>query len=166
MFRTKQNSRFISFLIWYLPVVCVQFFSGKITVTSIHPWYDNLCKGSWTPPNWIFGPIWTILYLMMALAISMVYRLNAKGVQYRLAYFLFFLQLFINGLWSYVFFGLHMIGWALIDLGFLILLITIMIVWFFRICRSASLLLFPYLLWVIYAFSLNLGVWWFNPTLR
>ena len=152
----------ISLIIWYLPAVFVQIISGLITVNSMNPWYIGLEKGCWTPPSWVFGPTWAVLYIMMSISVWMVYLAKATRLQYRSAYLLFFTQLLANGLWSLLFFGLHMPGWALVDLFILIILVFITAVYFFSIRQLAGLFLLPYLLWIIYAFYLNAAIWWLN----
>lgn len=161
IFRKKSMYKMISFFFWYLPIAVIQLISGKITVRSI-PWYETLKKGYWSPPNWVFGPIWTILYLMMAVAIWLVYHSSASRYQYRLACTVFFAQLIVNGLWSFLFFGLHMPGWALLDLFLLIILIAITIICFFNIRPLTGILLVPYLLWSMYASYLNTAIWLLN----
>jgi tryptophan-rich sensory protein len=158
----KKTRSFTSLILWYLPVLCVQIVSGRITIGSIGSWYKNLTKASWTPPAWIFGPAWTLLYILMTISVWIIYCTKSTKNQYRIAYSLFFSQLLANALWSFLFFKLHMPGWALIDLGILILLIILTSICFFRIHRIAALLLLPYLMWTIYAFSLNAAIWWLN----
>ncbi len=158
----KKTKYFTSLILWYLPVLCVQIISGRITIGSIGPWYRNLNKGCWTPPAWVFGPAWTLLYILMTLSVWMIYRTKSTKSRHRIAFFFFFSQLIANALWSFLFFKLHMPGWALVDLGLLIFLIVITFIYFFRIHRLAALLLLPYLMWTIYAFSLNAAIWWLN----
>ncbi len=151
-----------SLILWYLPVALVQFISAHITISSLNPWYQTLQKGIGTPPSWVFGPTWTILYIMMTVAVWMVYRAETTRAKHAFAYVLFFTQLFANSLWSFLFFGFHLPGWALIDLGLLILLILLTTVCFFHIRKLAGFLLLPYLLWSAYAFYLNAAIWWLN----
>ena len=158
---SKVNDRgWVALLLWYLPVVAVQLIAGTITATSITPWYRALEKAPWTPAAWLFGPVWTVLYIMMACAVWLLHQTAAP--QRHWAYTLFFAQLFFNGLWSFLFFYFHLIGWALIDLGLLVGLIAMTITTFFRIRPLSGLLLLPYFLWSLYAFSLNAAIWWLN----
>lgn len=159
---TKKNTGAISLILWYLPVALVQFISARVTVNTINPWYKNLNKACWNPPSWVFGPTWTVLYIMMAVAVWVVYQAEVKPSKHRLAYSLFFIQLIVNGLWSILFFGLHSPGWALLDLTLLVFLVAVTAIIFFRVRRLAGLLLLPYLLWSIYALSLNAAIWWLN----
>lgn len=160
--RVKKIDLISSFILFYLPLFFVQIISGRVTITSINTWYKSLEKSSWTPPSWVFGPIWTVLYLMMAVAVWMVYRSKTNKDKKIYAYSLFFTQLCANCLWSFLFFSFHMIGAALADLCLLILLISITSVYFFRIRRLTGLLLLPYLLWSIYALYLNAAIFYLN----
>ena len=122
-------------------------------------WYAALVKPSWNPPNWIFGPVWSTLYLLNAIAAWRVWRAG----QSRLALCVWFVHLVPNALWSYLFFGAKRIDWALIDIILLSFSIVTVIALFFRRDRIAALMMLPYLLWVSFAsvltwtlFSLNL----------
>lgn len=158
----KEHNRILTLLIWYVPVALVQLVSGRITVNSLYPWYRSLEKGWWTPPDWVFGPVWTLLYGMMAVSVWMIYHAKATRRQHSIAYVLFFTQLFVNGLWSFLFFRFHLLGLALADLGLLVLLVALNAYYFYRVRPLAGLLLVPYLLWSLYAFSLNAAIWWLN----
>ena len=113
-------------------------------------WYRNLAKPSFNPPDWIFGPVWTLLYLLMAVAAWLVWlRAGLRGGKVALA--LFTAQLALNGAWTPLFFGLHEIGWALADLAVLWLAIAATLISFWRIRPLAGVLLAPYLAWVSFA---------------
>jgi tryptophan-rich sensory protein len=117
-------------------------------------WYQQLTKPAWTPPNWVFGPVWTILYAAMAVAAWLVWR-NRSIAEVSRPLALFAVQLVLNGLWSYLFFGRQMIGMAFIDIMALWLLIILTTVVFWRYNRYAGILFVPYVLWVTYAATLN-----------
>jgi tryptophan-rich sensory protein len=125
-------------------------------------WYAALAKPSFTPPNWAFGPVWTVLYLLMGIAAFLVWRkgLASAGVKTALAWFL--VQLGLNAVWTPVFFGLHRIGLALVVIVLLWAAIVATTHRFFRILRPAGLLLVPYLLWVSFATVLNASLWRLN----
>jgi tryptophan-rich sensory protein len=125
-------------------------------------WYAALAKPSFTPPNWVFGPVWTVLYLLMGIAAFLIWRkgLASAGVKTALAWFL--VQLGLNALWTPVFFGLHRIGLALAVIVLLGAAIVATMYRFFRISRPAGLLLVPYLLWVSFATVLNASLWYLN----
>jgi translocator protein len=120
-------------------------------------WYAGLHKPAWNPPNWIFGPVWTLLYIMMAVAAWLVWRRGGFTVQ-RKALSLFLTQLLLNLLWSPLFFGLHRPGLAFVDLLLLWLALAATVRAFWRARPSASFLLLPYLAWLTFAGSLNLAI--------
>lgn len=124
-------------------------------------WYETLAKPSWTPPNWLFPVAWTLLYLMIAVAGWLVWRtVGFSGAS--LAFALYFLQLLLNAAWSWLFFGLHRMDLALVDISVLWLTIAANIVAFYAIRPGAGYLLIPYLIWVTYAAALNLTIWQMN----
>jgi translocator protein len=123
-------------------------------------WYQHLVKPIWTPPNWIFAPVWTVLYLMMGISSWLVWREKSRHSAFALAVFL--LQLGLNALWSWIFFGAHKVGAALVELSILWIAIVLTIYFFDKVSRLAAYLLLPYVFWVTYAVSLNAGVWCLN----
>jgi tryptophan-rich sensory protein len=135
---------------------------GWVTAASIKDWYPTLHKPSFNPPNWVFGPVWTVLYVMMGAAAWRVW-LKARGVRARRALTLFALQLALNLGWSITFFGLHAIGTAVAVIIALEATIVGTIFLFHRIDRPAAALLVPYALWVAFATVLNVAIWRLNP---
>jgi tryptophan-rich sensory protein len=124
-------------------------------------WYARLRKPSWNPPNWIFGPVWTLLYLLMAAAAWLVWRrYGITGAIVPLA--IFVLQLALNAAWSWLFFGQHRLGAALIELAVLWIAILITLVLFWTREALAGALLLPYLAWVTFAGVLNWTLWKLN----
>ncbi len=124
-------------------------------------WYEALAKPAWTPPNGVFAPVWTALYLLMGTAAWLVWRrAGFAGASAALA--LFVAQLALNALWSYLFFGAHRIGAALIEVLVLWAVILIVAVLFWRQTRIAGLLMLPYLIWTGFASALNLALWRMN----
>ena len=137
---------------------------GSLAVTDpgFSTWYASIEKPGFTPPSWVFGPVWTILYLLMGVAAFLVWQ---KGVGFRLvrtALAWFLVQLVLNASWSPVFFGLHRIGLALVIVVLLWVAIVITMYRFFRVSRPAGMLLIPYLLWVSFATVLNASIWHLN----
>jgi translocator protein len=125
-------------------------------------WYARLLQPALTPPGWIFGPVWTMLYLMMGVAAWLVWRrYGLRGAAWPLG--LFLVQLGLNACWSYLFFGRHHPGLALLDILTLWLAILATLIAFWRYHRPAGQLLLPYLLWVTFAVYLNLQFWRLNP---
>ena len=135
---------------------------SAFAITSIATWYAGLAKPAFTPPGWVFGPVWTALYLLMGVALYLVWSASAKTRVAKPAFKAFGLQLSLNFLWSLLFFGLRSPLYGLIDIAFLWVAVLVTAVRFYRISRSAGALLVPYLLWVTLASLLNLYVFLLN----
>jgi translocator protein len=132
------------------------------TAPAITNWYAGINKPSWNPPNWLFGPVWTVLYAMMATAAWLVWR--RLGLQAAATPLFFFaMQLMLNTLWSVFFFGLHNPGLAFAEIILLWLSIAATIYYFWRVRPLAGVLLIPYLAWVSFAAFLNFTIWRLNP---
>jgi tryptophan-rich sensory protein len=140
--------------------LCFLASAGAIVV-STGGWYASLQKPSWNPPPWIFGPVWTLLYIMMAVAAWMIWRAGGWRAQGRALGF-FLLQWLLNALWTPLFFGLHrpLLAFAEIMALWLALLITTILFW--RVRKIAGFLLLPYLAWVSFAAFLNFTLWQLN----
>jgi tryptophan-rich sensory protein len=132
-----------------------------LTTPSLRPWYATLRKPAWTPPNWLFGPVWTALYLCMAVAAWLVWR-QAGFSPARLPLTLFVIQLALNVIWSGIFFRLRLPGAAFLEVVLLWLFILLTATAFWPVSRTASWLLVPYLTWVTYAGVLNAAIWRMN----
>lgn len=130
------------------------------TSPAIPGWYASLTKPAFNPPSWLFGPVWITLYLLMGIALFLVWQ---KGIsKTHLGMIFFIAQLLLNALWSYLFFGLQNPFIALIEIAFLLAFIILTIVYFWSVSRPASILLIPYALWVAFASVLNFSIWWLN----
>ncbi len=124
-------------------------------------WYASLAKPDWNPPSYVFGPVWTTLYILMGISAWLVWRkVGFSGAKSVLA--LFLVQLVLNSLWSYLFFGLHQPGFALIEIVILWSVILVVTIGFWRISATAGIMLLPYLCWVGFASVLNLQLWRLN----
>lgn len=134
---------------------------GLATSRSVRTWYQKIERPGWTPPDWLFGPVWTVLYATMAVAAWLVWR-RAGWTGARAALALFAVQLFLNAGWSWLFFGLQSPGAALAELVVLWCAIVATVVAFWRVTPAAGLLLLPYLLWSTFAAALNLAIWRMN----
>lgn len=134
---------------------------AAITTPEIATWYPTLAKPPFNPPNWIFGPVWTTLYVLMAIAAWLVWRRSGFSGA-RAALLLFLTQLALNCFWSLQFFGLHRIGLALVDIVLLLAVIVATALAFRRHSPIAALLLVPYLAWVCFATVLNFAIWRLN----
>lgn len=135
---------------------------GAIATTpEIDGWYRTIEKPTWTPPGYLFGPVWTTLYIMMAIAAWLIWKkAGTKAAAFPLT--LFGVQLMLNVAWSWIFFGLHQPGWAFAEIILLWFAITATTVVFFRKQKVAGLLMIPYLAWVSFAGVLNFAIWQLN----
>lgn len=132
------------------------------TQDSITTWYVQLQKPFFTPPDWVFGPAWTILYLFMAISAFLIWNRGFDHPEVRLALKYFLIQLVLNGIWTPLFFGFHLILIAFMDIILLWWAISAAILAFKKISLRASILLIPYLIWVTYAAILNAAIWYLN----
>ncbi|HMB97150.1 MAG TPA: TspO/MBR family protein [Balneolaceae bacterium] len=124
-------------------------------------WYESLERPSWNPPAWVFGPVWTILYTMMGISAWLVWKdYGFSNAQTALS--LFLVQLILNGAWSYIFFGLHSLPGASVEILFLLLFIGLTIFQFYKKSKPAAWLLVPYFLWVAFASVLTFAIWSMN----
>lgn len=135
---------------------------GSLATTAQSNWYRNLTKPSFNPPGWIFGPVWTGLYILMAVAFFMIWRRGFADRRGRIALTCFLVQLVLNAVWTLLFFGLQSPLAALLDIAFLLVAIVLTIWAFARISKAAAWLLAPYLCWVAFAAVLNGSIWWLN----
>jgi tryptophan-rich sensory protein len=132
------------------------------TRSAIPTWYATLEKPFFTPPNWLFAPVWTLLYILMGVAAFLVWRKGLENRGVRIALIVFLIQLVLNALWSVVFFGLESPLYGLVVIAVLWIAILVTVIKFFRISRVASVLMWPYLLWVTFAAVLNSSIWMLN----
>lgn len=134
---------------------------GIFTIAEIPTWYAGLNKPSFNPPNWLFGPVWTSLYTMMGIAIYLVWKqpeteIRKKAIQ------LFIVQFVLNFFWSIIFFSLHSIGAALIEIIVMWIFILLTIIQFSKLSKPAAWLLVPYIAWVSFATLLTASIWKLN----
>ena len=125
------------------------------TVSSVGSWYSGLAKPFFNPPSWLFGPVWTILYLLMGISLYLVWTKKLKS---KTALYIFGVQLVLNTLWSIFFFGLQQPLLAFIEIIFLWIMIMLTIIYFYKISKTAAYLLIPYILWVSFAAVLNIAI--------
>ena len=136
--------------------------SGFATARGVETWYPTLVKPSFNPPAWVFGPTWTVLYVLMGVALFLVWRQGMETPGVRLALAVFAAQLLLNGLWSIIFFGMQSPGWALAEIILLWLAILATLWAFWRLTPAAGWLLVPYVAWVSFAAVLNGSIWALN----
>lgn len=144
-------------------IVCFSaaFIGSIATASNINEWYGGINKPSWNPPNWIFGPVWTTLFLMMAISVWLVW-IRVGFAKAKFAISAFAIQLILNVLWSVVFFGLQQIGWACVEIAVLWVCIAATVFLFQQHSKLAAILLAPYLAWVSFAAFLNFTIWQLN----
>ena len=149
------KNKFISFILFFIITYSASFIGGMATISFKEPWYSELIKSNYNPPDWIFAPVWTALYLMMTLAIWFFWHSKNRDMN---TIYIYFIHIVFNTTWSIVFFGLHQILFALIVLLILIFLIVILIIRFKRVNLTSYYLMIPYLLWTLYALFLNFNL--------
>lgn len=136
--------------------------SGFFTVTGVESWYQYINKPSWNPPNGVFGPVWTTLYIMMGIALFLVWKADASRDLKKIAIGLFGAQLLLNFFWSFIFFKLEQPGWAFAEILVMWLFILMTIFAFAQVSKPAAWLLVPYISWVSFAAILNYTIWRMN----
>ncbi|MBV1703207.1 MAG: tryptophan-rich sensory protein [Hyphomicrobiales bacterium] len=141
-----------------IPVVLAAAAGNFATIPNLAPWYAGLVKPGFNPPNWLFGPVWTVLYLAMMVAAWRVLRIGPT----RAAIAAFAFQLVLNAAWSFAFFGGHSPGFGLVVILALDAAVLATIAAFARLDRAAALLLVPYAAWIAFATALNAAIWILN----
>ena len=153
------KNKFLSFLIFGFVTFSASFIGSIATITSKEPWYSSLNKSGLNPPDWVFAPVWTTLYLFMTIAIWSAWHKNYKDLN---IIYIYLMHLFFNTTWSIVFFVFHNIFAALINLIIIIGFIIILMVQYKKISNLSFILMIPYLLWCIYALTLNISLYILN----
>ena len=152
------KNKYLSLLLLLFITFIASTIGGFITATFKEPWYSEIVLPSYNPPSWVFAPIWTLLYIMMSIAIWKVWinSFDKKTLN------LYFIHLLFNGSWSVIFFGFHQIGLALINLIFILIFIITLMKKYFKIDKVSFYLMLPYLIWSSYAFILNFSIFILN----
>jgi tryptophan-rich sensory protein len=159
-------SRWLVLLGFLLLVFLIEWGGHKLTFSSVQSWYLTLEKPLWTPPSWLFGPVWTVLYLSIAVSGWLVWEQAKPSEMRRRSFFVYGGQLLANLLWSYFFFFLRSPMMGLLDILLLLGLVGWNITLFMRLYKPAGLLLIPYFCWTLYAATLNLAIWVLNSPLK
>ena len=157
----KKRNQWVGLIVSVLICFAAAGVGSLVTTPQIPTWYAGLQKPEWTPPDWLFGPVWSVLYLMMAVAAWLIWRQNDPSTT-RIPLSLFGVQLVLNSLWSVLFFGRQNPGMAAFEIIFLWVAILATLIAFWRRSRWAGALLVPYLLWVSFAAVLNCEIWRLN----
>lgn len=156
-------NKYSKILVCVATCLAIGYLSGQVTKDAIVTWYPTIEKPSFNPPNWIFAPVWSLLFILMGVAAGLVWtKMEDNKEIVRKALTFFAIQLALNSLWSYLFFGLHNPFLALIEIILLWLLIYETYNQFVKINKIAGYLFVPYLLWVSFATILNANIWWLN----
>ena len=149
------RNKYLTFILFFIITFSSSFIGGIATISFKEPWYSTLIKPSFNPPYWVFGPVWSTLYLMMTISIWLYWHSKNKDMN---TVYIYFIHLVFNSSWSIVFFVYHNIVLALVVLVILISLIIILIIRFRRVKKMSSYLMVPYLLWVSFALILNVSI--------
>lgn len=161
--KTIKMNKITRILAVVVTCLAIGYFSGMVTRSAITTWYPTLVKPSFNPPNWIFAPVWSMLYVMMGVAAGLVWdRIDAEKEVVKKALILFAIQLALNALWSYLFFGLKNPMLASLEVIILWLMIYETYIQFAKINKIAGYLLIPYLFWVGFATILTVSIWFLN----
>lgn len=154
----RKDVRAFSFVISLSLAYSAALIGSLFTADAINTWYAALTKPELNPPNWLFGPVWTVLYALMAIAAWRIYEKRKKNPKVNLLLWVYVAHLAVNAFWSIAFFGLHNPLLALVVVAVLWLCIAYLAVSFYRVDRMAGLLLLPYLAWVTFASYLNISI--------
>lgn len=155
-------SSFVKLVIAITIPVLIGGASGFFTVSGVESWYQTIQKPSWNPPNWVFGPVWTTLYVMMGIALWLVWKEDTSKELKLIAGILFAAQLTLNFFWSFIFFKLEQPGFAFLEILFMWVAILATIFAFAQVNKRAAWLLVPYISWVSFAAMLNFTIWRMN----
>ncbi|HUV39442.1 MAG TPA: TspO/MBR family protein [Planctomycetota bacterium] len=157
----KTREQVVGLVVIVVIVAAAPALGAWTTAEATRTWYQEINRPAWTPPNWLFGPVWTTLYALMALSAWLVWR--EKGFAARRGPLtLFIVQLALNAAWTPLFFGMRWFGVAFVEIVVMWAAIVATTVAFFRVHTAAGWLLVPYLVWVSYASTLSGGIWWLN----
>lgn len=154
--------------LWLKILICVFVINllgglgAILTSGQIEGWYRDLEKPPGVPPNWVFGPVWTTLYVLIGVSLALVWHMAPTGKEKAVSLGWFTFQMVLNLAWTPIFFGAHQLGWALVIIVVLLVSIVVTIVRFRRLHKLAGRLLIPYAIWVGYATYLNAGYWTLN----
>ncbi len=152
------KNKYLSLLIILSITFTASAIGGFTTASFKEPWYSNIILPIFNPPSWVFGPVWTTLYIMMSLAIWNIWikTFNQKILKF------YFIHLFFNSTWSVIFFGFHQIGIALINLIIILIFIILLTKNYFKLNKTSFYLMLPYFFWSSYAFILNFSIFILN----
>ncbi len=151
-------NKYLSLIFFLIITFAASAIGGFTTSVYKEPWYSQIILPSFNPPSWVFGPVWSTLYVFMSIAIWKAWDLTRNKQLLKI----YFLHLFFNATWSVIFFGFHNIGLALIDLIIILFFITLLMKIYYKISKTSFYLMIPYLIWTSYAFILNTSIFILN----
>ena len=152
------NNKYISLALILLVTFVASGIGGFVTSSFKEPWYSQIILPTFNPPSWVFGPVWTLLYIFMSVAAWIAW----KKISDKKILQIYFVHLFFNSIWSVIFFGFHQIFIALIDLGIILIFIIWLMIIYYQVSKISFLLMIPYLLWSSYALILNTTIFYLN----
>ena len=152
------NNKYLSLALILLVTFVASGIGGFVTSSLKEPWYSEIILPNFNPPSWVFGPVWTSLYIFMSVAVWIAWKKtrDKKILQ------VYFAHLFFNAIWSVIFFGFHQIFIALLDLGIILIFIIWLMKIYYQVSKISFLLMIPYLLWSSYALILNTTIFYLN----
>ena len=153
------KNKILSFFLFFIITFSASVVGGSVTINFKEPWYSSLIKSNFNPPDWVFAPVWTILYLMMTIAIWKFWHSKNRDMN---TIYIYFIHIVVNTTWSIIFFAFHKLFMAFIVLIILIILIVLLIARFRRVNMLSYYLMIPYLLWCCYALFLNFNLYLLN----
>lgn len=159
---TRKSFQFVPFLINLLIPFIFALLGGLITINSVKTWYPGIQKPSFNPPNWLFGPVWSVLFTLIGISAYLVWMKRDRIAHFPRTAAIYFIQLILNLGWSFLFFYTHQIGAALIEIVALLVAIVVNGLVFYKIDRTAGLLYIPYFLWVSFAAFLTYNIYILN----
>lgn len=162
MSNSVQKFQFIPFIICLIIPLSIGALGGFFTMEAVKTWYTTLNKPSFNPPNYLFGPVWSTLYAIMGIASYLIWKRRNVAKNYTLAASVYFIQLVLNLMWSFIFFYQQQIGLALIEIIILLVAIIANSIVFYRINKVAGLLYIPYIMWVSFATVLTYSIYMLN----
>jgi translocator protein len=148
----------LKFIISIIICQSAGIFGSLFTIEAVPDWYATLIKPAFTPPSWVFGPVWISLYFLMGISLYIVWTSESKAKSRRVFFIVFGIQLILNALWSLLFFGLRSPSLGLVDIILLDIMVIITIIYAKSISKLAAILLIPYLVWIIIASILNFSI--------
>ena len=152
------KNKYLSLVLILIITFAASAIGGFTTSAFKEPWYSQIILPTFNPPSWVFGPVWTTLYVLMSIAVWKVWSITKDKKLLKI----YFLHLFFNAIWSIIFFGFHNIGLALVDLIIILFFIILLMKIYYKINKISFYLMIPYFIWSSYAFILNTSIFFLN----